>query len=420
MQDSHVRPTGRRKTTAAMIAARAAQPGSWETVKRGVMLSAVKRASSTLGIPKRVIELVDFLLSLTQDMDWTDGLPIAWPSNATLQDVLQLGATQIKTVIRIALEFGLIEMRDSANGRRYGRRKQGHIVEAYGFDLSPLAARCVEFQAIAAAHAERRREAAALRGQIGSMRNRVLCLTDAGQEQCLESADWMALDAQAREIASRRKGLEDPERLGLLLKQLHDLHGLVQASLTQDQAVNTDPLGSENRPHLTSTKSPSLAKATTAVEGAKPPAYEAESSRSRSNPPKSAQVEPKKLDQREEARPSALRGFIVTPDFILKIAAGFRGWVRSTHPSWSELDEAGWLVRSDLGISQHAWGQACVILGRMEAVTALAVISARHGAGKVRSPGGLLRRMVELHQSGELHLDRTLFGLADECGARRH
>jgi len=31
----------------------------------------------------------------------------------------------------------------------------------------------------------------------------------------------------------------------------------------------------------------------------------------------------------------------------------------------------------------------------------------------VRSTGGLLRRMAELHQMGRLRLDRTLFGLAD-------
>jgi replication initiation protein RepC len=48
-----------------------------------------------------------------------------------------------------------------------------------------------------------------------------------------------------------------------------------------------------------------------------------------------------------------------------------------------------------------------------EAITALAAISARHAAGKVQSPGGLLRKMVELHQAGGLRLDRTLFGLAD-------
>jgi len=44
----------------------------------------------------------------------------------------------------------------------------------------------------------------------------------------------------------------------------------------------------------------------------------------------------------------------------------------------------------------------------------LAAICARHDAGRVRSPGGLLRKMVELHQTGGLRLDRTLFGLADK------
>jgi replication initiation protein RepC len=115
-----------------------------------------------------------------------------------------------------------------------------------------------------------------------------------------------------------------------------------------------------------------------------------------------------------------LRGFVVTPEFVLRIAPPFRGWVRSARPGWGELVEAGWLVRSELGVSQHAWGQACVVLGRMEAVTALAAIAARHAAGQVRSPGGLLRRMVELHQQGQLRLDRTLFGLADGLGDRRH
>ena len=110
----------------------------------------------------------------------------------------------------------------------------------------------------------------------------------------------------------------------------------------------------------------------------------------------------------------------MTPEFILKIAPPFRGWVRGARPGWGELAEAAWLVRSDLGVSQHAWGQACVVLGRMEAVTALAVVAARHAAGKVRSPGGLLRRMVELHQEGRLRLDRTLFGLANGLGAKRH
>ena len=59
------------------------------------------------------------------------------------------------------------------------------------------------------------------------------------------------------------------------------------------------------------------------------------------------------------------------------------------------------------------------MLGQQAAVLALASIAARHARGLVQSPGGLLRRMVELHEAGTLRLDRTLFGLADELARQR-
>src|SRR5689334_4035483 len=167
-------PAGRRRTTAPMIAAQAARPALWEPVRRGVALSACKRAAPALGLPRRVLDLIDYLVGRTLEADWLDGgRPIAWPSNTTLQDALGLGRTQVKTLVRVALEHGLIEMADSPNGHRYGRREGARVVEAYGFDLSPLAARHAEFLAIAAAHEERRREGRRLRARITSLRNQV-------------------------------------------------------------------------------------------------------------------------------------------------------------------------------------------------------------------------------------------------------
>ena len=110
---------------------------------------------------------------------------------------------------------------------------------------------------------------------------------------------------------------------------------------------------------------------------------------------------------------SALRGFVATPDFVAAIAPAFRAWMTGPRLGWPELTEAAGHVRVELGISQHAWGQACVVLGRQEAVVALAAIAARHERGLVRSPGGLLRHLVDAHREGTLRLDRTLFGLAD-------
>jgi len=117
---------------------------------------------------------------------------------------------------------------------------------------------------------------------------------------------------------------------------------------------------------------------------------------------------------------SALRGFVVTPMFLMMIAPAFRDWVSSARAGWAELYQAADFVRSGLGISPYAWGQACVTLGRQEATAALAAICARHADGQVKSPDGLLRCMVELHGKGTLRLDRTLFGLAAKSNKSQH
>lgn len=110
-----------------------------------------------------------------------------------------------------------------------------------------------------------------------------------------------------------------------------------------------------------------------------------------------------------------LRGFLVTPTLILKIAPQFRDLVTTARPSCREITDAAWHVCHHLSISQDTWGDACLTLGRWEATAAVAAVAGRHAAGEVRSPNGLLRRMVVLYGMGELRLDRTLRGLMARC-----
>jgi replication initiation protein RepC len=50
----------------------------------------------------------------------------------------------VKALNRALWEAGIFVIRDNPQGRRYGRRDaKGRIIEAYGFDLSPLAQRYV-------------------------------------------------------------------------------------------------------------------------------------------------------------------------------------------------------------------------------------------------------------------------------------
>jgi len=105
----------------------------------GRVLAAFKAAAPALGYGPRVIHAIDWLFSFTQPQDWTAGQkPIVWPSAGLQQEALSLGVTQAKALNRYLVEIGLVTMRDSPNGKRYGKRDaQGRIVEAYGFDLSP-------------------------------------------------------------------------------------------------------------------------------------------------------------------------------------------------------------------------------------------------------------------------------------------
>ena len=63
-----------------------------------------------------------------------------------------------------------------------------------------------------------------------------------------------------------------------------------------------------------------------------------------------------------------------------------------------------------IGITDEAWHVATRILGHAVAAVAVALICDKYEGGEIRSPGGYLRGIVERARSGELHLDRSIFG----------
>src|SRR5471032_2235217 len=130
----------------------------------GQLLAAFKAAAPRLGLSPRLVHAIDWLFRFTMAQDWgRGGRPIVWPSASLQQEALGLSPTQAKAINRALIEAGLITMKDSPNGKRYGKRDpKGNIVEAYGFDLSPLAMRYTEFVRLAAeAKTER-----AMKGQL--------------------------------------------------------------------------------------------------------------------------------------------------------------------------------------------------------------------------------------------------------------
>ncbi len=430
-------PTGRRKITPPQLRAEMAGGVPLSPTSPGRALAAFKRAAPALGVPRRVVDLIDCLMSYSPLQDWngSPGLgPIVWPSDAELEDRLCVGASQRKAIVRAAMDAGYVRLRRSPTGKRWGHRekggREGRILDAYGFDLAPLAERMAEFDGITVEWEARRDEGRRLRHEITSSRNHVLSLVDLATAQHLDGAEWSAAAAQADALWHERGSQRDPLPLVPIAARLRALSIHVQeqvtAALVAVEAVKNAPAGAEYRPHLTTTIQLPIASANTSPTNGtgeagpdRPVVGQEKGSDGQLDQP-AAQEQPQVGPTREsEVQPSALRGFVVTPGFILLVAPAFRDWVNNARADWNDLEQAAFQVRSALGISPHAWGQACITLGLKEAIITLAAISARHAAGKVHSPGGLLRKMVELHQAGGLRLDRTLFGLAEKVDGNK-
>src|SRR4051812_31345026 len=180
------RPTGFRRLTPGLLAT-AHTAARFDGMPDGVtvpgqLLAAFKAAAPRLGISLRIVHAIDWLFRFTQPQDWgRGGRPLVWPSASLQQEALGLSPTRVKALNRALIEEGLVVMHDSPNGKRYGKRDgKGQIVEAYGFDLAPIAARHAEFVRLA-------EEARAERALMGRLRRRATIARN-GIIQILETA----------------------------------------------------------------------------------------------------------------------------------------------------------------------------------------------------------------------------------------
>ena len=127
--DTHTAPpTGRRKITPPQLRAEAAGGVPLSPTSPGRALAAFKRAAVALGVPRRVVDLVDCMMSYSPSQDWdgTPGLgPIVWPSDAELEDRLCVGASQRKAIVRAALDARLCAPSPQPDRQALGTPREG-------------------------------------------------------------------------------------------------------------------------------------------------------------------------------------------------------------------------------------------------------------------------------------------------------
>src|SRR4051794_32291311 len=190
------KPTGFRRLTPGLLKADRTAEG-FAGLPQGVtapgqLLAAFKAAAPYLGIAPRLVHALDWLFRFTQPQDWQeDSRPIVWPSARLQQEALGLSPTQVKATNRQLIERGLMTMKDSPNGKRYGiRDPKGRIVEAYGFDLAPLSMRYAEFVRLREAGRAERRAMGRLRRRATIARKGIVQILETAAEHGFAGEEW--------------------------------------------------------------------------------------------------------------------------------------------------------------------------------------------------------------------------------------
>jgi replication initiation protein RepC len=399
--------TGARRLSITMLTARdradgfiGLPPGTAKPLR---FLAAFQEAEPYLGLPAHAFKLVSWLVKQTMPCDWERGSrPIAWPSARRQQEFLGLSAARVKMLNRVLFDAGIFVIRDNEQGKRYGRRSPDNhrIIEAWGFDLSPLALRYDEFVRIAG-------EAKAERERMRGLRKRVTiarrAIRQAGEALAVLGPlpeAWQRLELETAELIVAGRHAGRSEELALVAKALERRQTEAEQWLRDAcKSVEIDPSGLANEPHTTSTNLPSDLEDTVMAGN--------ESRAAGPDPSASPPPSPQPSKPRDKV-------LHLSASQLIDLAPRLGQYVLAENPTWRDvIDAAGGRLRDELGISPSLWGEACQTMGRDEAAVALAIVSTKPEEHFTRSAGGYFAGMVRKAERRELHLDRTVWALRE-------
>ena len=413
------KPSGHRRRSVAVSEAESMAEGFKglpASVTKNVVSRAFSEAADALGVPGSVIRFVEYLLEHSPPSDWEKGQrPIVWPTNHRIQLRFGVSKATVCRWIAEALEYGFISMKDSPNRHRRGwRRKDGRIGEAYGFDLSPLAVRHAEFATIVEHRQARAYELRKAIRALGQAYGSVIGAIHEGHRIGLK-ADWEALFEEAREIYHRGRRTMSVEELTPFLNALQLRKADLDARIADSESTRSKRLRLNHETQYTTTNENQSSKEEynrrRRSKDRQPAADKKRAHARHGRVPAWQRHEPAAAPEPQAPSPdsSTWTAGSVKPADLLAISPGLNKYLVDEDASWTNIVEAAFYLRSDLGISQDAWVRACQVLGRQQAAVAVAVIDAK--SEQIESPGGYLRAMTDRAKTGELRLAASIYGL---------
>jgi replication initiation protein RepC len=388
-------PFGRRSLTlahvAAQMAASARQPD--KVVHKWRIFRAICTARPALCVSERSLAVLNALLSFHPETTLAaeDDL-IVFPSNEQLcLRTHGMPPSTLRRQLAALVDAGLIVRRDSPNGKRYARKgRGGEITLAFGFDLSPLAARAEEFERMAEEIEAEARAVRLAKERITLCRRDIAKMIATGVEEDVPTcgagqgpASWQEVHAAFRGLVegiSRNAGLDELEVAAEALSSLaNDVLNLLENHL---KVTIISANESHNERH-----------------------------KQNSNPNSQIELEPSLREGRAEraasnARTSAATERTYPLGMVLSACPDIVDYAKGGIANWRDFLATAAVVRPMLGISPSAWEEARTVMGEAEAAVVVACLLQR--SSTIQSAGGYLRELTRKAGEGEFSLGPIL------------
>ena len=354
-------------------------------VNKWELLRELSKAQAAFGVSERDLTVLQGLLSFFPD-DALGGNAemVVFPSNKSICERLNgMPCSTMRRHLARLVEAGLLQRRDSPNGKRYVR-KHGEERVAFGFDLSPLYCQSEEIARAAEAVREAEERVRRLREVVSLMRRDLAALAEFGDEMQPSLGIWDQLRDKAilTARALRRKlSIDDLAACRADLEALLDqARNIIDGSETEE--MNTNDARSERHHHNSNKESIDLEPAL-------------EKSGAAAGVPDVDRDEPVADVDEQDTRhlPKIPLHLVIAACPSLKTF--YQGEIRH----WHQLFDAACHVRPAMGISASAWEEAQRFMGPEQASIVVSAMLERFE--DIRSPGGYLRALTAKAVAGE-------------------
>ncbi|MFI3905671.1 plasmid replication protein RepC [Ochrobactrum sp. S1502_03] len=414
-----VRRVGRKQTSQRTEFRRLAQTAEIGTVTRGQLIGLAQSLPCLGLINGTEAHLLVVLINTAPAESYgKGGRPIVFKSNAALAFEIGRSEGRVSRVLSRLFDAGVITMQDSGNYKRYPvRNADGSIADACGIDLRVLIARFVELSGmVRKAKAEKKAFNANLRRYRGAVRNLRYALASmeelhARLRSIIEKRFERVLDAVG--IATRASSTVLRRATGLIewiIERAMQLPHREQPSARNEDStcpyVENDMHKQITNPYYLEYCKDEMRSAYTEQLSFPKTGFAGRKALENSLGRDTSQV------NQPHHPPQTLIGL----QDLLRAIPALSTYGVSRPRTWAELARLASQMCRMAGISEDARRRAVDQMGEQAAAIAIAITLQKFDERQVKSPDGYLRAMTARAAAGELHLTRSVFGLAARHG----